>query len=122
MRFGLQIPNFTYPGVRDEELFERVAAIAVTAEESGFDSVWVMDHLIAATDAEAERAGRAMAAARGMDDERYRSVIVGSPDSVVEQVGAFLAAGLDGLVFNLPDAHDLEPVRLAGETLVRAAL
>jgi F420-dependent oxidoreductase-like protein len=44
IRMGLQIPNFTYPGVAPEQLFERVADIAVTAEESGFDSVWVMDH------------------------------------------------------------------------------
>ena len=43
-RFGLQIPNFTFAGVADGELFERVAQIAVAAEESGFDSVWVMDH------------------------------------------------------------------------------
>jgi F420-dependent oxidoreductase-like protein len=44
IRMGLQIPNFTYPGVASEQLFERVADIAVTAEDSGFDSVWVMDH------------------------------------------------------------------------------
>lgn len=44
IRMGLQIPNFTYPGVATEDLFERVADIARTAEESGFDSVWVMDH------------------------------------------------------------------------------
>jgi F420-dependent oxidoreductase-like protein len=44
-RLGLQIPNFTYPGVADADLFERVSQIAVTAERSGFDSVWVMDHL-----------------------------------------------------------------------------
>ena len=43
-RFGLQIPNFTFPGVADGDLFERIAQIAVAAEESGFDSVWVMDH------------------------------------------------------------------------------
>jgi F420-dependent oxidoreductase-like protein len=41
---GLQIPNFTYPGVPDAELFERVADIATTAERAGFDSVYVMDH------------------------------------------------------------------------------
>jgi F420-dependent oxidoreductase-like protein len=41
---GLQIPNFTYPGVGPAELFERVAAQAVTAEQSGFDTVFVMDH------------------------------------------------------------------------------
>jgi hypothetical protein len=28
-----------------------------------------------------------------------------------------MAAGLDGLIFNLPDAHDLESVALAGEIL-----
>jgi F420-dependent oxidoreductase-like protein len=44
IRLGFQIPNFTYPGVAPDQLFERVADIAVTAEESGFDSVWVMDH------------------------------------------------------------------------------
>jgi len=42
---GLQIPSFTYPGVPDSELFEKVASIATTAEASGFDAVWVMDHL-----------------------------------------------------------------------------
>lgn len=44
MRFGLQIPNFTTdetPGA----LFADVVAKARAAEESGFDSVWVMDHL-----------------------------------------------------------------------------
>ena len=44
-RLGLQIPNFNYPGVPDSALFDRIAAIATTAEDSGFDSVWVMDHL-----------------------------------------------------------------------------
>ncbi|MFN2607700.1 MAG: LLM class F420-dependent oxidoreductase [Acidimicrobiales bacterium] len=44
IRLGLQIPNFTYSGVPDDQLFERIAAQAVAAEESGFDSVWVMDH------------------------------------------------------------------------------
>ena len=43
-RLGLQIPSFTYPGVSDDRLFDKIAEIAVTAEESGFDSVWVMDH------------------------------------------------------------------------------
>jgi F420-dependent oxidoreductase-like protein len=44
IRLGLQIPSFTYPGVADDTLFERVSDIALTAEESGFDSVFVMDH------------------------------------------------------------------------------
>jgi F420-dependent oxidoreductase-like protein len=44
IRMGLQIPLFSYPGVEPADLFERVALIATTAEASGFDSVFVMDH------------------------------------------------------------------------------
>jgi F420-dependent oxidoreductase-like protein len=44
VRMGLQIPSFSYPGVSDAELFERVASIATTGEAAGFDSVYVMDH------------------------------------------------------------------------------
>jgi F420-dependent oxidoreductase-like protein len=44
IRAGLQIPNFTYPDVAPEDLFERVSAVAVTAEDAGFDTVMVMDH------------------------------------------------------------------------------
>src|SRR3989442_7155547 len=44
IRAGLQIPNFTYPGVAPDELFERIADVAVAAEESGFDTIMVMDH------------------------------------------------------------------------------
>lgn len=43
-RLGLQLPLFTYPGVPDAALFDRIAAIATTAERSGFGSLWVMDH------------------------------------------------------------------------------
>jgi F420-dependent oxidoreductase-like protein len=42
--FGLQVPSFTFPGVPDDAMFERVAALAAAAEESGFESFWVMDH------------------------------------------------------------------------------
>ncbi|HEY8200313.1 MAG TPA: LLM class F420-dependent oxidoreductase [Actinomycetota bacterium] len=44
-RLGLQIPRFTFPGIADAELFEHLVSIAAAAEESGFDSLWVMDHL-----------------------------------------------------------------------------
>ena len=41
---GFQIPNFTYPGVPNDRLFERVVELATAAERAGFDSVYVMDH------------------------------------------------------------------------------
>ncbi len=43
-RLGYQIPNFTYPGVASDRLFETIAAQAVEAEHAGFDTVLVMDH------------------------------------------------------------------------------
>lgn len=43
-RVGYQIPNFTYPGVQPEGLFDAIAAQALAAEQSGFDTVFVMDH------------------------------------------------------------------------------
>ena len=42
---SLHIPNFNYPGVEPDAVFERISAIATTAESSGFSSVSVMDHL-----------------------------------------------------------------------------
>jgi F420-dependent oxidoreductase-like protein len=42
--FGLQLPSFTFPDVADDRLFGRIVEIAQAAEESGFDSFWLMDH------------------------------------------------------------------------------
>jgi len=41
---GFQIPNYTFPGVTADKLFDHVAMLANTAEQAGFDSVFVMDH------------------------------------------------------------------------------
>ncbi|HMJ36207.1 MAG TPA: TIGR03560 family F420-dependent LLM class oxidoreductase [Baekduia sp.] len=45
IRAGLQIPNFNLPGVEPAGLLDALTGIARTAETSGFDSVYVMDHL-----------------------------------------------------------------------------
>jgi F420-dependent oxidoreductase-like protein len=41
---GYQIPNFTYPNVGPAALFDVIAAQAIEADQSGFDTVLVMDH------------------------------------------------------------------------------
>ena len=41
----LHLPNFNYPGVSPDEVFEKLVDIATTAEASGFSSVSLMDHL-----------------------------------------------------------------------------
>ncbi len=43
-RLGYQIPNFTYPDVGPDRLFEVIARQAREADSSGFDTVLVMDH------------------------------------------------------------------------------
>jgi F420-dependent oxidoreductase-like protein len=43
--FGFHMPNYTFPGVANDRLFERVIHQAKAAEAAGFDLVTVMDHL-----------------------------------------------------------------------------
>ena len=43
MKIGIQIPDFTWSG-GPAKLGSTLAEIARTADQSGFDSIWVMDH------------------------------------------------------------------------------
>jgi F420-dependent oxidoreductase-like protein len=42
--FGFHMPTFTFPGIPNDRLFDRVAENAKAAEKAGFDLVTVMDH------------------------------------------------------------------------------
>jgi F420-dependent oxidoreductase-like protein len=44
IKVGIQLPYFTYPDTTPAQLFEKVSAVAVAAEEAGADTVMVMDH------------------------------------------------------------------------------
>ncbi len=77
---------------------------------------------IGRTHEEAERALASWPDRANLDPERLRMALtLGDPDEVGEQVQALFEAGLDGLVFNMPNPHDLEILALAGETLTAAA-
>jgi len=77
--------------------------------------------VIAPTSAEADAILARQAAVLGVEADVVRgSVVGGDPDAVVAQVAEHLDAGLDGLVFNMSDAHVLDHVALAGETLTAA--
>jgi F420-dependent oxidoreductase-like protein len=43
VKIGLQVPSFTWPG-GIQQMAPRLAEIARTADDSGFSSLWVMDH------------------------------------------------------------------------------
>jgi F420-dependent oxidoreductase-like protein len=77
--------------------------------------------VIAETAVAADRKVEALRTARGMDEAMFRAMVTaGDPASVIDQVAALLDTGLDGLVFNMPDANDLTAVTLAGQTLTGA--
>ena len=45
VRLGYQIPNFTYPGVAERDIFTNVVEQAKAAETAGFDrNIFLMDH------------------------------------------------------------------------------
>jgi F420-dependent oxidoreductase-like protein len=44
LKIGLQVSSFTWPG-GDAAIGETLARICRTADDAGFDSLWVMDHL-----------------------------------------------------------------------------
>lgn len=44
-KVGFQFASYAFLDVPDARLFEHVVAVALTAERSGFDSLWVMDHV-----------------------------------------------------------------------------
>jgi F420-dependent oxidoreductase-like protein len=44
IQLDLHLPNFNYPGVGPEAVFDRLVEIAATAERAGFTSVTLMDH------------------------------------------------------------------------------
>jgi F420-dependent oxidoreductase-like protein len=56
----------------------------------------------------------------GMGDRFDDIVVFGDRDSVGEQIAAHLDAGLDGIIVNMPEVHDLEAVIAAGEVLAAA--
>ncbi len=43
--FGLQIPSFTFPQRPNENVYKVARDLAVEAENEGYHSVWLMDHL-----------------------------------------------------------------------------
>ena len=45
MKLGLQISSFTWSG-GDAAIADTFAGIVRTADEAGFDSIWVMDHFL----------------------------------------------------------------------------
>jgi alkanesulfonate monooxygenase SsuD/methylene tetrahydromethanopterin reductase-like flavin-dependent oxidoreductase (luciferase family) len=74
--------------------------------------------LIRKTKAEAEAILNQIAQRPGVNAEWLRAYfIAGGPDEVSRQAQAYLDAGLDGMIFNMPHIEDPEAIELGGRTL-----
>lgn len=106
-----------------ETVRHKLAVLERHCEEIGRDPAEITKTrtgglIVGETDQDVARKGAEMRALRGMDEAWYRGYVIdGTPDQVGEKVQAFLDAGLDGFIFSMYDAQDLEPVALAGKTL-----
>jgi F420-dependent oxidoreductase-like protein len=45
-RFGMHFASVTYPDVPTSDLFARISEVAQAAEQNGFDSIWLPDHVL----------------------------------------------------------------------------
>ena len=79
-----------------------------------YKSVMVVDD----SEQEARQAWDDYRAARGLPGEAL--AFVGTPDQIAHQVAAFLDAGVDEVIVELPEAHDPGTIRAASESLEMA--
>jgi hypothetical protein len=68
---------------------------------------------------DAQIAGRAAAIGRELDELRSNSPLVGTPDEIVEHLGAFAEIGLQRVYLQLLDLSDLEHLRLFADEVQR---
>jgi F420-dependent oxidoreductase-like protein len=53
----------------------------------------------------------------GMDERRRAMALAGTPEQIAEGVQALLDAGIEGITVSTPAVHDLDTLRLIGETI-----
>jgi F420-dependent oxidoreductase-like protein len=73
--------------------------------------------IIGETQQNADRRFNSLRERSGIPPERLATFVVGDPDTVAEKSSELLDSGIDALIFNTPYVHELETVRLLGETL-----
>jgi alkanesulfonate monooxygenase SsuD/methylene tetrahydromethanopterin reductase-like flavin-dependent oxidoreductase (luciferase family) len=77
---------------------------------------------VASSAGDARAKWEAWRGARGIGDVgAAHGVFVGEPHQVVDQLGPWLDAGIDQIIFELPDGHDPKTVALTGEMLATLA-
>jgi alkanesulfonate monooxygenase SsuD/methylene tetrahydromethanopterin reductase-like flavin-dependent oxidoreductase (luciferase family) len=106
-----------------EQIPRKLAVLRQYCDEIGRDPATIVKTrkrtmVIAPSKREARRKGARQREVWGESKKRYRDMAVeGDTDQIADQVATDLAAGFDGIIFNITDDWDLDVVRLAGKAL-----
>jgi F420-dependent oxidoreductase-like protein len=77
--------------------------------------------ILAETDSDAEERARGMATRRGLPvDPPWEQITFGGPERVLDEVASLFDAGLDGLVFNMPDVWEPGAIERVDELVISA--
>ncbi|MDT5276975.1 MAG: hypothetical protein QOG95_3907 [Mycobacterium sp.] len=94
---------------------DAVDAVSRPADSMTYSAAFV----VCAGRDDAQIAGRAAAIGRELDELRSNSPLVGTPDEIVEHLGAFAEIGLQRVYLQLLDLSDLEHLRLFADEVQR---
>jgi hypothetical protein len=97
VKIGVQIYYYDWPG-GTASIGPKLTEIARTEEESGFHSLWVMDVL---------------STIRLAPDGTSPAEVL----SLCERLQRF---GIDHVIFNMPNVHEIRPLEILGEEVIVA--
>ena len=106
--FNLAFPTLEFTALQ----YARVRAAAEKAGRSPADLVYSAAFAVCAGRTDAEVARRAAAISRDVDELRTNTPLAGTPDEIVDRLGAFIDAGVQRVYLQLLDQSDLDHLEL----------
>jgi hypothetical protein len=115
MRIGLQIPSFSWPG-GPATIGLRLAEIGRAADEAGFASIWVMDHLF-----QIPPVGPAEEPMlEGYSALSYLAPGAESVADIIARCRALAELGIQHAIFSMPNTHEIAPLEIFGREIIPA--
>lgn len=118
-RFAAEF-NLAFPALDFvEPQYARVRAALQEAGRAPDDIVYSAAFVVCAGRTDAEVGRRAQAISREVDELRGNTPLVGTPAQIVDQLGPFIAAGVQRVYLQLLDLSDLDHVELFATEVAR---
>ncbi len=114
--------EFNIPFASLEDLtaqYDRVAAAVAAAGRAPDSLVYSAAFVLCAGADEAELTRRAAAIGRELDEMRGNSPVAGTPDEIVEKLGAFVRAGVQRVYLQVLDMSDLDHLAFFASEVIR---